>query len=109
MVAILVLATFVIFVLVDYYFQRRAPQRVEVSSAAQEIEELPFPMNMVSGFRLPAHVAYHTGHGWALKEARQVVRVGMDDFAARLPHGAPAFPPSSKACCAPMWPSFPFA
>jgi len=83
-VAILVLTTFVIFVLVDYYFQRRAPQRVEATTAAAKTEELPFPMNMVSGFRLPAHVAYHTGHGWALKESRQVVRLGMDDFAARL-------------------------
>ena len=43
MVAILVLATFAIFVLVDYYFQRRAPQRVEASSAAREFEELPSP------------------------------------------------------------------
>jgi glycine cleavage system H lipoate-binding protein len=83
MVAILVLATFVIFVLVDYYFQRRAPQRVEAVTTAAD-EELRFPTNLVSGFRLPAHLAYHTGHGWAMKEGRQVVRVGMDDFAARL-------------------------
>jgi len=83
MVAILVLATFAIFVLVDYYFQRRAPQQVEAATTAAE-EELSFPINLVSGFRLPTHVAYHTGHGWAMKEGRQVVRVGMDDFAARL-------------------------
>jgi glycine cleavage system H protein len=79
-----VLATFVIFVAVDYYFQRRAPQRMEASSTLREAEELPLPLNMLSGFRLPAHVAYHTGHGWALKESRQVVRLGMDEFAARL-------------------------
>jgi glycine cleavage system H protein len=84
MVAILVLATFVVFVLVDYYFHRRAPQQVEAASAGASVEELPFPMNLVSGFRLPAHVAYHAGHGWALKESRQVVRLGMDDFAVRL-------------------------
>ncbi|MBZ5516173.1 MAG: glycine cleavage system protein H [Acidobacteriia bacterium] len=84
MVAILVLTTFVIFVLVDYYFQRRAPQRVEAASASPKAKELPFPMDTVGGFKLPAQLAYHPGHSWAAKEGRQVVRVGMDDFAVRL-------------------------
>jgi glycine cleavage system H lipoate-binding protein len=82
-VAILVLTTFVIFVLVDYYFQRRSPQPVVVSTA-QEREEAPFPISVVGGFKLPAHLSYHPGHGWAAKEGRQVVRIGLDDFAARL-------------------------
>jgi glycine cleavage system H lipoate-binding protein len=84
MVAVLVLTTFVIFVLVDYYFQRRSPQPVVAASAAQEREEIPFPIGVVGGFMLPAHLSYHPGHGWAAKEGRQVMRVGLDDFAARL-------------------------
>lgn len=84
MVAVLVLATFVIFVLVDYYFQRRVPERVEVVSAVERGEDISFPINVVGGFKLPAHLSYHPGHTWAMKEAPGVVRIGLDDFAARL-------------------------
>jgi glycine cleavage system H lipoate-binding protein len=84
MVAVLVLTTFVIFVLVDYYFQRRSPQPVVAARTAQEQEGIPFPIGVVGGFKLPAHLSYHPGHGWAAREGRQVVRIGLDDFAARL-------------------------
>jgi glycine cleavage system H lipoate-binding protein len=85
MVAVLVLTTFVIFVLVDYYFQRRSPQPVVAAArTAQEREGIPFPIGVVGGFKLPAHLFYHPGHGWAAREGRQVVRIGLDDFAARL-------------------------
>jgi glycine cleavage system H lipoate-binding protein len=84
MVAVLALTTFVIFVLVDYYFQRRSPHPVVAASTAKEREEVPLPISVVGGFKLPAQLSYHPGHGWAAKEARQVVRIGLDDFAARL-------------------------
>ena len=84
MVAVLVLATFVVFVLVDYYFQRRAPQRIEAAPSVERSEEASFPINVVGGFKVPAHLSYHPGHTWAMKEAPQVVRIGLDDFAARL-------------------------
>jgi glycine cleavage system H protein len=35
-------------------------------------------------FRLPRDIYYHLGHSWALPEAGNVVRVGMDDFAQKL-------------------------
>lgn len=41
-------------------------------------------MNIVGGFKAPANLAYHTSHTWAMKEPRQLVRVGLDDFAAHL-------------------------
>jgi glycine cleavage system H lipoate-binding protein len=84
MVTILVLTTFVIFVLVDYYFQRRSPQPAVAFSPGQGREEAPFPISVVGGFKLPANLSYHPGHGWAAKEGRQVVRIGLDDFAVRL-------------------------
>lgn len=39
---------------------------------------------MVEGFQVPANVRYHLGHTWALGESPDLVRVGIDDFAARL-------------------------
>jgi glycine cleavage system H lipoate-binding protein len=84
MVATLVLATFVVFILVDYYFQRRRPQPVVESRAERVAEEASIRPSVVSGFKLPANLSYHPGHTWAQKEARQTVRVGLDDFAARL-------------------------
>ena len=86
MVALMVLATFVLFVLVDYYYQRRQPQPFEMKRAETQAqtEDLSFPMNLVGGFKVPAHLSYHPGHAWAMKESPKMVRIGLDDFAARL-------------------------
>ena len=86
MVAALVVATFVVFVAVDYYLNRRMPQPTVglASDRLPQRNDVPFPLNVVAGFKVPAHLAYHPGHGWAMKESSQVVRIGLDDFAARL-------------------------
>jgi glycine cleavage system H lipoate-binding protein len=85
MVAALVLSTFICFVVVDYFLQSRRSQAAKtVLVAATEPEEVSFPMNIVGGFKLPASLSYHSGHAWAAKESRNVVRIGLDDFAARL-------------------------
>ena len=39
---------------------------------------------MVAGFQVPENVRYHAGHTWALSESRELVRVGIDDFASKL-------------------------
>lgn len=84
MVALMVLATFIIFVVVDYYLQGRRPQPVQMVAATQAPEEAPFPLSVVGGFKLPAHLSYHPGHAWAMKETGRMTRIGLDDFAARL-------------------------
>ncbi len=84
MVAILVFATFIIFVLVDFYFQRHSEKAVLTPEARGGRTDAAIPINMVGGFQLPAFLAYHAGHGWVMKEAPKLVRIGMDDFAARL-------------------------
>ena len=84
MVAALVLGTFICFVAFDYFLQRRRPQPLRVVAPSAEPEEVSFPMNIVGGFKLPAGLSYHSGHAWAAKESRNVVRIGLDDFAVRL-------------------------
>jgi glycine cleavage system H lipoate-binding protein len=86
MVPTLVLVMFVLVVGHDFYVQWRQAHRMEVKATAPEAREeaSAFPMNVVGGFKAPAHLAYHPGHTWAMKESRQMVRVGLDDFAARV-------------------------
>ena len=86
MVPTLVVITFILLVGHDYYLQRRQAQRMEAKSTSPEVhqEAAAFPMNVVGGFKAPANLAYHPGHGWAMKESRQLVRIGLDDFAARV-------------------------
>jgi glycine cleavage system H protein len=86
MVITMVLATFILLVAHDYYIQRRHARLLETKIAAPEVRaQAPaFPMNAISGFKTPAHLAYHPSHSWAAKESRQVVRLGLDDFAAHV-------------------------
>ena len=84
MTVLLVLATFAIFILVDYYRSKQPALQV----AAQPRPAIPaaprvFPA-IAAGFRVPAHLSYHPGHTWAAREGSDLVRVGLDDFAARL-------------------------
>jgi glycine cleavage system H lipoate-binding protein len=87
MVITLVVATFMLLVAHDWYLQMRHARVVEAKSVAPEPAKVaPFlsAMNVVEGFKTPANLAYHPGHGWAMKESRQGVRVGLDEFASRI-------------------------
>ena len=84
MTVIMVLATFAIFLLIDYV--RSQKQMVKQPAVQPVIREVPSHVvpAMVAGFRVPENVRYHSGHTWALSESRESVRVGMDDFASKL-------------------------
>jgi glycine cleavage system H lipoate-binding protein len=82
MVAMLVLATIIILVLVDYYIQRK--KQPAIAAQAESESAAAFPIDVVGGFKLPTRYSYHPGHAWAMKESPRQVRIGMDDFAVRL-------------------------
>ena len=42
------------------------------------------PQPIVAGFEIPEHLRFHQGHAWALGESPNLVRAGIDDFAAKL-------------------------
>jgi glycine cleavage system H lipoate-binding protein len=83
MTAILVLLTFAVFLLIDYF--RTANQPVVQAATRPVREQLPrLSPAIVGGFEVPEHVRYHPGHTWALAESPTLVRIGMDDFASKL-------------------------
>lgn len=82
MTVILVLVTFLVFILLDWAINRRKAPQVAVASA-HAVPSLLEP-SYVEGFLVPEQLAYHPGHTWALRERRNLVRVGADEFAAAL-------------------------
>ena len=38
----------------------------------------------MAGYEIPEHLRFHQGHAWALGESPNLVRAGIDDFAAKL-------------------------
>jgi glycine cleavage system H protein len=84
MTVIMVLLTFAIFLLIDYVrSQKHAVRQATIQSVQHELGARVVPA-MVAGFQVPENLRYHTGHTWALSESREMVRVGMDDFASKL-------------------------
>ena len=83
MTVLLVLATFLVFIVLDYAMNRR-------TALATVPVEAPLPVpaalggDYVGAFHVPETVAYHSGHTWLLRERKNVVRVGADEFAAAL-------------------------
>ncbi|HET8668778.1 MAG TPA: glycine cleavage system protein H [Terriglobales bacterium] len=89
MTVILVLFTFVLFLVIDHFYsKRKGVQPVLATAAARDRESAMTPArlqpSLVSGFKVPDNVRYHPGHTWALSESPNLVRVGMDDFAGKL-------------------------
>ncbi len=83
MTAILVLATFAVFVLIDYLRGEPAVQHVAAPERKAALVPKMQP-EFVGGFEVRSNLRYHPGHTWALGESPNFVRVGLDDFAARL-------------------------
>src|SRR5574337_656230 len=84
MTVLLVLAMFIIFLAIDYVQSRRRGTQPAVQRKDQPVPGRRRLPEFVAGFGLPSHLLYHPGHTWALAESPNLVRVGLDDFAARL-------------------------
>ena len=84
MTVIMVLLTFAIFLLIDYARgQKQVAKQPILQTVSRETAARVVPA-MVAGFEVPENVRYHAGHTWALSESRELVRVGIDDFASKL-------------------------
>ncbi len=81
MVALLVLATFVVFITIDVLLHR---EKYKFRVAETSTEAKPATVPIVAGVALPETLSYHPGHAWALDQGNGRVRVGLDEFAASL-------------------------
>lgn len=84
MTVLMVLLTFAIFLSIDYVrSHKQIAKQVEALPARRPTVTQILPA-VVAGFEVPENVRYHGGHTWALAESRELIRVGMDDFASKL-------------------------
>jgi glycine cleavage system H protein len=87
MTVLLVLGTFLVFIVLDYAMNRRkvmATVPVESQSAAAAGALSGPGSDYINGFHIPDNLSYHAGHSWLVRERKNVVRVGADEFAAAL-------------------------
>jgi glycine cleavage system H lipoate-binding protein len=84
MTVILVLSTFIVFLLIDYFFSKKHIQIAVQPAVAQRERVARLEPSLVGGFQVPENLRFHPGHTWALNEGPSLVRVGMDDFASKL-------------------------
>jgi len=84
MTVIMVLLTFAIFLSIDYVRGHKQLARQPEARPTRRPSVSQVVPAFVAGFEVPENVRYHAGHTWALAESRELVRVGMDDFASKL-------------------------
>ena len=82
MTVILVLSTFVVFILIDFVLSRNKVVQTEEEYAGAGVPVLD--PSYVEGFLVPEKLQYHPGHSWAMRERKRLARVGVDEFAAAL-------------------------
>ena len=83
MTVILVLATLLAFIALDYFLSRRKAAQPVVVRPVGAIPAEPQPV-FVEGFMVPDNLRYHPGHAWLLPERKHLVRIGLDEFAGVL-------------------------
>lgn len=81
MTVLLVVLTFVAFLAIDAFYSRK---KVVIAQPQVQPAAARMLASFVRGFEVPQNLRYHPGHTWALNEGPALVRVGIDDFAAKL-------------------------
>jgi glycine cleavage system H lipoate-binding protein len=85
---LLVVLSFAALLLIDHFYSRKRlaeqPELEAMPPAREVLMPARLQPSLVNGFQVPENLRYHPGHTWALNESPTLVRVGLDDFAARL-------------------------
>jgi glycine cleavage system H protein len=84
MAVILVLATFLVFVVIDFFLSRR---KKAVQTVVPERRPVAVPMlsaASIEGVLVPDQLRYHQGHTWLFEEQPKMARVGADALAVSV-------------------------
>src|SRR5581483_9193555 len=84
MTPLLVLATFLVFIVLDYLMNHGKVMQTVPAAVPPRAVPAQSGGDYVDGFHVPESLSYHSGHAWLQKERKNVVRVGADEFAAAL-------------------------
>lgn len=102
MTVLLVLLSFVTFLLIDHFHSRKQVVVEPGLQAAKREAPSRLVPSLVGGVQVPEKLRFHPGHTWALSERPILVRTGMDEFASKLTgknrahRAAAAWPTSTK-------------
>jgi glycine cleavage system H lipoate-binding protein len=69
---------------IDFALSRKQVREQAVKQLETPAAQPRLVPAVVGGFKVASNVAYHPGHTWAAAESAQLVRVGIDDFAAKI-------------------------
>jgi len=83
MAVLLVLATFLVFLVIDWILNRKK-QVVMRNEPIQSGAPVLLSSASVEGILVPDQLRYHPGHAWCVTERPQFVRVGADALAASV-------------------------
>jgi glycine cleavage system H lipoate-binding protein len=84
MAVILVLATFLVFIVIDFFLTRK---KKSVNIQISEPTATPVPLlssASIEGVMVPDQLRYHPGHTWLFEEHPHLARVGADALALRV-------------------------
>ena len=80
MAVLLVLATFFVFLVIDWFLNRNKKVPVRQETLQPKVATL-LSSASVEGILVPDQMRYHAGHTWCMQERPQLVRVGADALA----------------------------
>jgi glycine cleavage system H protein len=84
MTGVLVFLMFVITLGVEFFLHRKQAPAAQQPMPERKPELPRLRPQIAAGFEVPDNLRYHPGHTWALAESTSLVRVGIDDFAAKF-------------------------
>lgn len=86
MVAIFVVLTIILFLSVDFIYQRIQKRKAAEAASTQQIYKFN-KIQPITEISVPDGVFFHPGHSWAVISTDGKVRVGLDDFVNKLVGG----------------------
>lgn len=84
MTVLLLLGTFLVFIAIDFWFNRKAINRETNPKTEPSGPPKLLSYASIEGVLVPGQLRYHAGHTWLDEESPGVARAGADAFAAKL-------------------------